>query len=636
MFDNNYMRDSNFSKYGTSDMKKFTTEYTEEHGVFDMYSCEPKVRHETPWLINLSKIIYIVIFIFLSSGLLFSLPPEKILHPDDWAYDALAVLSREEAIILLSDSRLTVAQMEKLLSGIDPSSLSESGLLIYDSLAAYLASGPWLSFESGAVSGGLDLFLRPELYYKVNENISWIYNDHPRNPIIQIPTGFSLGSWITAEMDLYLGQNEYAATLHDNYINIPLDPVAQTDIHFPKRAYMSAGFPVGDSSGFNFAIGIGDNFFGKTRTGSVVLSEHLERTAYAQATIYSPAFKYTAQVLQYEVNKYHYMHYIHVRPHKTFSISLAEGVMVNAPLELRFLNPFTIFHSYESYKTYTVYNEDLGHKGNSAELEQLWDKDPVTGEDLYDRTYDPNGHSRIGSYFGVKLEFQPLPFTRFYGLFVMDVFDLPMKKDNWMEGLYPDALGFQAGAELSFPIPQGYLEFGLECVYTYPYMYVLWDKGWSFIKEVPELDIMNPRLRYWTGTPFGPDTIAGTFWAGIYGFRGVRGLQGFGSPALWYSGLTFEFSAQGERSGLGVFDRDNSVDDTYRPSHAVYDVTVPPTGIPVFTSTLSLRGEYHPREWLSLAFQPGYRYAVNVGHEEGRVVQGLEFAFSLALRFSVK
>ena len=586
---------------------------------------------------NLSKRILVGVFCFLSNSLLFSLPPEKILHPGDWAYDALAVLSREQAIVLLSDSRITVAQMEKHMAEIDPSSLSESGLLIYDRLAAYLASDPWLGFESGAVSGWLDLVLQPEIYYKTNENIPWIYNDHPRNPIFQAPVGFSLGPWITAEMDLYLGQNEYAATLHNNYINIPLDPVAQTDIHFPKRAYMSAGFPVDETSGINLAIGIGDNFFGRTRTGSVIISEHLERTAYAQAAIYSPAFKYTAQVLQYEVNKYHYMHYIQARPHRKFSISLAEGIMVNAPLELRFLNPLTIFHSYESYKTYTDYNEELGYKLHETGVDRLWDKDPATGRDLYDRAFDPNNHSRIGSYFGARLEFQPMPFTRFYGLFVMDVLDLPMKKDNWMEGLYPDAVGFQAGAEFSFPVKQGYLEFGLEGVYTYPYMYVLWDKGWSFFKEVPELDIMkNPPLRYWTGTPFGPDTIAGTFWAGIRGFRGIRGFGDSRSSAFWYSGLAFEFSARGERSELSVFDRDNSIDDTYRPSHMVYDVTVPPTGIPVFTSSLSLRGEYSPREWLSMAFQPGYRYVVNAGHEEGRVERGFELAFSMALKFPIR
>jgi hypothetical protein len=421
-------------------------------------------------------------------------------------------------------------------------------------------------------------------------------------------------------MDLYFGENEYAATLHDNYENIPLDPVKQADIHFPKRAYASAGLPVGSASGFNFSIGVGDNFFGRTQTGSVIISEYLERTVYAQASIYSPAFKYTAQVLQYGVNKYHYMHYIQVRPHRTVSLSLAEGVLANAPLELRFLNPFTIFHSYESYKTYSDYNEDLGHKPNNAELEDLWDKNP-DGSDVYDRTFDPNNHSRIGSYFGVKLEWQPLRNIRLYGLFVMDVLDLPMKKNKWMDSLYPDAVGFQAGTEFSFPAKGGYWEFGIEGVYTYPYLYIMWDKGWSFFKEVPELDVMSdPPLRYWTGSPFGPDTIAGTIRAG------------FRSGANWYGGFSFVFSAQGERSDLGIFDRDNSVDDTYRPSNKVYDVTVPPTGIPVYTCTASFRFQKSLNEWLSFGIMPGYRVALNAGHEEGRTEHGAEIALFLRYR----
>jgi hypothetical protein len=311
------------------------------------------------------------------------------------------------------------------------------------------------------------------------------------------------------------------------------------------------------------------------------------------------------------------MHYIHVRPHRIISVSVAEGVMVNAPLELRFLNPFTVFHSYESYKTYTKYNKDLGHQTNDAEIIELWDKDG-DDNDLYDRTYDPNGHSRIGSYFGAKLEFQPIRYLRFYGLFVMDVLNLPMKKTHWMDGLYPDAIGFQAGTEFSLPVQGGHWEFGLEGVYTYPYLYIMWDKGWSFYKEVPELDIMkNPPLRYWTGTPFGPDTITGTLWTG------------FRSSSNWYGGFSFTFSAQGERSSLSVFDHDKSVDDTYRPSHLVYDVTVPPTGTPVFTYTASLRGEYSPNKWLRLAVQPGYRVTVNTGHIEDRLDQGFEIALSL-------
>jgi hypothetical protein len=293
------------------------------------------------------------------------------------------------------------------------------------------------------------------------------------------------------------------------------------------------------------------------------------------------------------------MHYIQIRPHRTFTFSAAEGVMVNAPLELRFLNPFTIFHSYESYKTYDKYNEDLGYT-----------KTGVT-------PIDPNGHSRIGSYLGLKFEYQPINNFRFYGLFVMDVLNLPMKKTHWMEGLYPDAIGFQAGTEFSFPVKGGYWEFGLEGVYTYPYLYIMWGKDWSFFKEVPELE-MKPPFRYWTGTPFGPDTIAGTLWAG------------FRSSTNWYGGFSFTFSEQGERSLLTVFNDEIFYDEKIRPTHHVYDVTVPPSGDnPIFTYTASFRGEYSPKKWLSLTLQPGYRVTVNTGHKEDQIDHGFEIAFSM-------
>ena len=576
------------------------------------------------------RFFLVFIFCFFIITQIFSLPPQKILHPGDWAYGALGILSREQGRVFFGDSRITVAQMETFLTEIDFDSLSESGRTIFYELKDYLESDFPLAFKSDALSGGLNLILQPELYFKTNESSPWQYNYHERNALIQIPLGFSLGSFITAEMDLYFGQNEYAATLHDNYSNIPIEPVRQTDIHFPKRGYVSTGLPVGEASGVNLAIGIGDNFFGSTETGSIIISDYLERTVYAQMTIYSPALKYMAQVLQYEPNKYHYMHYLQVRPHKRVSLSLAEGVMVNAPLELRFLNPFTIFHSYESYKTYSDYNKDLGITSNEvSSIDELWDKNP-DGTDIYDRTIDPNNHSRIGSYFGVKLELQPINNFRLYGLFVMDQFNLPMKKDNWLDTLYPDAAGFQAGLEFSLPSSNGYWEFGLEGVYTYPYLYVMWDKGWSFYKEAPEMDYLT--LRYWTGTPFGPDSIAVTFWAGLRGFKGIRSLPGFNSTSQWYAGFAFEFAARGERSDLSIFDKDNNINDTYRPSHRVYDVTVPPTGIPVYSYTTSFRFEYQPRKWLSIALMPGFRVEQNSHHEEGRTEQSFELALSLIYR----
>jgi hypothetical protein len=78
--------------------------------------------------------------------------------------------------------------------------------------------------------------------------------------------------------------------------------------------------------------------------------------------------------------------------------------MVYAPLELRFLNPLAIFHGLESFKTYGDYNEDIGN----------------TGLDAHD--------SRVGSYFGTKLEVQPWKYMRFYGLFAMNQLQLGVEK----------------------------------------------------------------------------------------------------------------------------------------------------------------------------------------------------------------
>jgi hypothetical protein len=533
--------------------------------------------------------------------ILFSLPAQKILFPGDWAYKAIGFLSREAGIVLLADSSLTVQQAGRLLLEIDEDVLSESGRRTYRELRDYLNSDWPFTFRSDAVSGAVDPLFQPELFFKTGGDVPWIWDAYSRGSLVLLPVSISAGPWITAEMDLQAGQNEYAASLNNNYFNVPVDPVSQFDIHFPKRAFFSAGIPLGTASGINFAIGQGDDFFGRTKTGSVIISEYLERVSYAQFSLYSPSFRYAAEVMQYEVNKYHYMHYLTVRPHKRISLSLAEGVMVNAPLELRFLNPLTIFHSSEAFKTYTDYNEDMGHTDRKT-----------------DAVYDPTGGSRIGSYFGAKIEWQPVNFLRLYGLFAMNQLQLEIEKANWEDDLTPDALAFQAGAELSLPMAGGYWEFGLEGVYTYPYMYVLWDKHWSFYKEAPEIERIT--VRYWTGSPFGPDSVAGVLWTGFHASK-------------WSAVFTFTVAAQGERSGLDIFDHDDiQSGDTYRPTHAVYDVETPPTGIPVYTCTGSVLGKWSPLAWLDLSVQPGYRYTVNAGHQSPKSAGSFEIAFSARFR----
>jgi len=544
--------------------------------------------------------MYAIRFTFLAFVIclpcaIYAFPDQKLLNSDDWAYEAISFLSREQGVVFFTDSRVTVTQMKSYLHSIDASALSESGMVIYERLLEHLNYAPLLEFQSDAASIHMDAFLQAELYYKANENNPWIFNDHSRGKFLQIPFGFSLGPWLAAEMELYLGEDERAASLNNNYSNFPVS-ASHIDIHTPKRAYLSAGYPFKEASGIHFALGLGDNFFGQTKTGSIIVSEYLQRVSFARLSVYSPAFKYAAEVTQYEVNKYQYLHYLQFKPHKSISISLAEGVMVNAPLELRYLNPFSIFHSFEAYKTYNEYNDELG----------------VPREYEDSSVYETSGCSRVGSILGLKIEWLPVKNLRLYGLFVMNQYQLPNEKKEHMDVLTPDALGFQAGFNVSLPVSKGYWDFGLEGVYTYPFLYVLHHKKWSFYKEVHEVDYSDFNLRYWTGTPFGPDSIAGAVWAGFH------------SSANWYAGFSFVFSAQGERSNLTIFDKD---DRLYRPSPDYFDITVPPTGDPIYTYTAALHGEYNLKKWLRFTVQPGYR----VIHHNDLIEHGFEI--SLTVRF---
>jgi hypothetical protein len=530
---------------------------------------------------------------------IFALPAQKIVYPGDWLYEALAVLSQEQRIVFFSDSALTVSQIERILTEVNEESLSPGGKALYDRIRASLQASPGLSFQLDAISVDADPALQPEFYFKTNAETDWIYNYHQRQPFFILPASLSIGPYITAEIVPFIGQNEYAAALHKNYINIPYDIVPQADLHFPKRAYLSAGLPFGKVSGIHFAMGIGDDFFGRTQTGSIILSDTLEKTNYAQFSLFSPYIKYTAEVMQYGADKYQYMHYLQMRPHKTVSLSLAEGVMVNAPLELRYLNPLMIYHGYEAWKTYDDYNEERIKNENG------------TGK------VDSTGGSRVGSYFGVKVEYQPVKHLRLYGLFAMTQFQLEVERRHWQADLTPNAFAFQWGSEASLPADRGYWLFGIEGVYTYPYMYVLYHKDWSFYKEYPEVERITARS--WTGTPFGPDSIAGALWAGYHSF------------ARWSWVFSFVFAAQGERSGTDIFN-----DDNYRPSPEVYDVTRSPTGTPVYTSTFSVLGKWTPYEWLSFSLQPGYRIVNNAGHLSGRTEHGFEVILSSRIKLPAK
>jgi hypothetical protein len=291
--------------------------------------------------------------------------------------------------------------------------------------------------------------------------------------------------------------------------------------------------------------------------------------------------------MQLIVDKYYYYHKLETRLFKRLSFSMMEGLLVNAPLELRYLNPAMIFHSLHAYGDY-----------------------PAPGDIDYD-------NSRVSSFLALKLEVQLIKYLRLYGIWAMNEFQTLGERKNEPDALRTDSFGFQGGAEFSLPhslAGGGHWVFGLEGVYTYPFFYIANGKEWSFYKPA---DSQTGNLDFWMGTPLGPDSAAAALWAG---FR----------SSAWSLSLSLLFAAQGERSSTGIFDT-----GTYHPWRTK-DISelrlVSPTGIPVYTWALGLAGAWSLKDWLSLHLNPGYKIMANYGHVPGSVEQGFEI--TLALRLS--
>jgi hypothetical protein len=546
-----------------------------------------------------------ICLLFFCASAAFSLPKQKIIYPGDPIYDSLAKLAMEQGVVFLSGSTLTVMQIEQMLEKINPDSLSPSGLFVYDRVRAALAQDGALSLSSHVLRFDLDPALQPELYVKTNENLSWVYGRNQRLPFFSFPAAFSLSSYLTLEADLYFGENRRLSEAHDNYFNFMFDKtisgVQGFDVNAPKRAYMSAGFPFSRGMGVNFRLGIGDDFFGRTRTGSIILSDNMKEPSYANLTFYTPYLKYTADVMQLEVTKYFYLHRINVNIFNRLGFSVAEGVMVNAPFEIRFLNPLMIFHSLTAWETYKMdggYNDQTGGKGE-----------------------------RVGSFLAVMLDGRIWKYGRLYGMAAMNQLEIP-GAERGPDSTVPDAFAFQGGYESFIPLSSGYFTFGLEGVYTFPYMYVFHHVNWSFVRESKE--VSNPITREWTGTPFGPDSIAGALWAG------------YEPSAPWSVFLSFVMAVQGERSGTNIFDTkvySSPLDGGgsppyYYPKTHEEILARTPTGTPSYTYIISAEGKWSPLDWIHLSLRPSYKIVNGKRFAAGMYEQGHGFELTLSAQFT--
>lgn len=558
------------------------------------------------------KLIITIIFFYILVFYAAADNAQTLIPADHWIYSAIKDVFTEAGYVgFYTNAPASQAELKLYLDEIDYTTLSPYGQTQYRRIYAFF-NREQKKIASGVISAGLELKLTPELYYKTNPAIDWTFNYHYKNDIAEIPVFLAVSDIIFIESDIFFGKNYWASRDPYNWNNFPLTFTTDApyidyntaEFFWPRKAYMSVGFDIQDTAFFNFQIGRNPLSRSLTQNGSIIVSEFFETDAYAQMTIFSPNIKYTLTTSQVAVNKYLYLHQLEFRFLKKIQFSLIEGAYINAPFELRFLNPLMIMHSYA-----------------------YWD------------SYPDSGINNCCAYLAFTFDWTPIKYLRIYGLYAQNELQTPQEASSVSGRSYPNSLGFQLGAESIIPFNNhGAWRVALEGIYTMP---------WLYIKHTPDSSLFHDRydnlkngsqpINSWIGTPFGPDSIA------------VSAKWGYEVAGKWAVSLAYLWLAQGENAFADkVFfrdgeklDPDKNKDDAYYPP--TYVDTDPdkavaeaqkktPSGTPQYTNQIQLEGEYSFTQNIILSSRFTYTIILNDDNIKNKFEQGAEFAISCTFK----
>lgn len=561
-----------------------------------------------------NKCFFKAVFFFCFSLSVFSRGKQELIPCGSWIYSAVTSICLEQKIVnFADDAPLSIMELETMLKEIDFEKLSPPSKKLYNSIFSYF-NRDFYGFYSDIIRFQLEPALNFSSFFKTSGQIPFVYDYYERNPFLECPLSISAGDFITMKMNLYLGQNKNSSVLNPNiFTNIPFS-ADQIDINFPDNSYLSAGFKFTEKTGINFQIGNGSKSIGNSLTGSMLWSSYLTGVAYGQFSLYSPNLKYTANTSQFNVDRYMYSHQLDFSFIKRFTFTIFEGNFVNAPMELRFLNPFTIFHGLAPWRDYD------GSKYDSE--------------------------SRNCAYLGLKFQFVPVSSFRIYGIFAQTQFQTPYEVKNWPNDTTPSGMGGQIGAEYFLPLKNGLLSFGLEGSYAQPYLYIKESPNWSLVRTYAENlgDVTYPFYQ-WIGSPYGPDTAGGKI------------KIKYEIPSKFSVELSYLFLARGEMSGDSIFRNWKDENGNYKwggvktqtdtngwcypgsGGEALEEAKkkqslTAPSGICEYVNTITLTASYYFSPMFSVFTQPSFVYAENANHKEGS--SAFSFEFAAGCRFSCR
>ena len=551
-----------------------------------------------------SVAIYVAIFLISINSFLYAQPwvgersfnASQVLPPEHWIYESLKTLGMEQKQVCFNEnSMMTISELRFYFEQLDSEKLSPSGKLLYDEAENFLYENYSL-VDLTPFRFDIGVKLTGELYCKTSDDIPWSFRYNYKDNLASFPVKAGFSDYVTLQTDPFVGKSHYGSSQNDNFTNFPYRN-GDFEFLFPRFAY---GSVAGTFNGWGANIHIGKQGFqiGDTKIGSIIYNKTFETDSYVNINLFSKYFKYSMDITQISSEKWFYLHQFTVKPHKTFKVSVLEGSMLNAPFEIRYLNPLMIMHQYASWTD-------------------------------YDKGGYPENH--FCAYLAGLFDWQPLENLRIYGLYAQNELQLPTERDK--EGLlYPDSLGGQLGVEVKLPFEGGYWKGYTEVIYTSPFLYIKQNPESSLYRERGD-NLVSDTINSWVGSPFGPDSF------------GVKAGVCYELPRKWSAELGYFFLAKGEK-GFELFESKKNENNlyTYYPRIAYeenktdsqYEKSLDEarnmwlSGTPMYVNQLSLEGQYFIKKQLSTSLRTIYTFIFNSGHQEDRFDHGVEIAFSLS------
>ncbi len=479
----------------------------------------------------------------------------ELIQSGHWTFDALRYLAMESGIVTLASfAPVTRHELGVHLNAISREALSAEGRSVYDSVSRYLdgqeplAQNGFGSFDFRPVASVSALLRQNSDLELLSDKIERF---NSTKPFLSLPISVSFADRVAARLDFSLTEGYWASTLERRVLSVPLD-ADSFDMNTPRDAYLAVG-----NGYLSAVIGRGPLQIGEAVNGSLLLSDSADRLNYASLAMFSRNIRFFITPIELTPHRFAYFHGISFRPRPNLAITLSEAATVNAPLDLRYLNPAMIYHSYAGWK------DDYGQE-----------------DDV----------SPVGTEFAATVEIVPMNNWRLYGQFVMNQFQTAYERENFAETalLIPNSLGGLAGLEHSRILGDGYLSMILEGVYTNPWLYILSNRDISFYWSRRELvapsGYTNKAITGWLGSPFGPDTLAVT-------------LQGkYFVPQKYTLEGSYRFILQGRNGELFFLDETG----TYYPETVDEAVLTTPSSSAFFQHRLSLSGTMNINEKLGV------------------------------------